>query len=46
VVDNPLIGRGVIPDVAVARTARDFLVGRDATLDAGVAALERLIRGK
>jgi C-terminal processing protease CtpA/Prc len=36
-----LIGRGVQPEVLVPRTVKDFLAGRDAALEAAVAALKR-----
>jgi carboxyl-terminal processing protease len=34
-----LIGKGVLPDVPAPRTAKDFLAGRDAALEAAVAEL-------
>jgi carboxyl-terminal processing protease len=34
-----LVGRGVHPDVLVPRTVKDFLAGRDAALETGIAAL-------
>jgi C-terminal processing protease CtpA/Prc len=32
-----LIGKGVQPDIPAPRTAKDFLAGRDAALEAGIA---------
>ncbi len=36
-----VVGRGVLPDVEVKRRVADFLEGRDAALDAGVAELRK-----
>ncbi|MFY9822767.1 MAG: S41 family peptidase [Thermoanaerobaculia bacterium] len=36
-----LIGKGVQPDVLVPRTVQDFLAGRDAALEAGIAELRK-----
>jgi carboxyl-terminal processing protease len=38
-VGEGLIGRGVQPDVRAPRTVQDFLAGRDAALEAGIAEL-------
>ncbi len=40
-----LVGRGVQPDVLAPRTAEDFLAGRDAALEAGIAELRSRISG-
>lgn len=40
-VDDSVTGVGVIPDIVVPRTVRDVVAGRDAALDAAVAALRR-----
>lgn len=45
-VGRGIVGVGVIPDVVVPRTAEDYLAGRDAALEAGIAALRRLIAAK
>ena len=34
-----LVGRGVLPDILVPRSVEDFLAGRDAALEAGIAEL-------
>ena len=38
-----LVGRGVLPDVQVSRTIVDFLAGRDAALERGIAELRAAI---
>jgi carboxyl-terminal processing protease len=40
-VGEGLIGKGVQPDLLVPRTVQDFLAGRDAALEAGIAELRK-----
>ncbi len=43
-VDSDFMGKGVIPDILVARKAADYLAGKDACLEAGITEVLRLIK--
>jgi carboxyl-terminal processing protease len=45
-VGGGIVGKGVQPDVSAPRTVQDFLAGRDAALDAGLAELKKMIAAK